>query len=286
MCYYQGNEVYNYLHRQNPLGRFFWMSRDKWMLVYGDGHNEPKVVSVVTQGDITEDWNEHEKNALKVAKNIIKNTDVALSFIRYNPEEKLREVRYCEFDKTKPLRESAPEIISMKELKEKFAAFGLHVLRDEVKKGINDKSSSSYHDWQRKNLGSDITVADMDLLRLSRGKDSEGQNAYNVSEIIELKRSGDSLDEWEPYREDYDNFIMLLKLAIKAGIGFYILYNYRCKNPFLDDISRLKLFRFQYKENVEWKTYSELVGYGNMEAFMGGESSAEGFEHGKDENAD
>lgn len=254
MDYYVGNAVYNYLRQSEMKKKFFWMSADKWILVYGDEHLEPKVVSVVTQGDISEDLTESEKNALTVVKNIVKNTDVGMNFIKYNPKEALKEVRYWESGETETT------IINMEQLKNKFSAYGLKMNSVSASKGINDRSSSSYHEWQRYNMGSSITVVDIDLIRFIDSK---------VGEIIELKRSKDAIEEWEPYEDDYNNYILISKLAVKANIDFYILYNYRRKNPFLDDISRLKLFKCDHRKDP----YYRLLGYGEIKGFAEGGKS-------------
>lgn len=254
MNYYVGNAVYDYLLENNMQHNFFWMSADKWLLVYGDEHHEPKVVSVVTQGDISENLTQSEKNALKVVKNIVKNTDVGMNLIKYNPDKDLQEVQYWE------LGEAETTTINMEQLKDRFLAYGLKMNSVSASKEINDKSSSSYHEWQRRNMGSSITVADIDLIRFIDNK---------VGEIIELKRSRDAIEKWEPYKEDYHNFVLLSKLAAKADIDFYILYNYRRKRPFLDDISKLKMFEFDHrKENC-----CRLLGYGKIEDFAEKEKS-------------
>lgn len=254
MDYYVGNAVYDYLIENNMQHNFFWMSADKWLLVYGDEHHEPKVVSVVSQGDISEELTQSEKNALKVVKNIVKNTDVGMNFIKYNPNKELQEVKYWELEEVEPIT------INMGQLKNRFLAYGLKMNSIATSKEINDKSSSSYHEWQRQNMGSSITVTDIDLIRFSDNK---------VGEIIELKRSKDAIEEWEPYQDDYNNFILLSKLAVKANIDFYILYNYRRKKPFLDDISKLKMFEFDHR----MEAYCRFLGYGKIEDFAQKEKS-------------
>lgn len=262
MDYYVGNAVYDFLIENNMQHNFFWMSTNKWLLVYGNEHNEPKVVSVVSQGDISEELTQSEKNALKVVKNIVKNTDVGMNLIKYNPAEDLQEVQYWE------LGEEEPTTINMEQLKNRFWAYGLKMNSVSTSKEINEKSSSSYHEWQRHNMGNSITVADIDLIRFCDSR---------VGEIIELKRSKDAIEEWEPYKKDYNNFLLLSKLAVRANIDFYILYNYRRKEPFLDDISKLKMFGFDYR----MKTYCRFLGYGKIEDFARKEKSIDMIQEGE-----
>lgn len=254
MDYYVGNAVYNYLIENNMQHNFFWTSRDKWILVYGDENCDPKVVSVVTQGDISECLTDKEINTLKVVKNIVKRTNIGMNFIKYNPKDGLHKVRYWELEETELIT------IDMEQLKNRFMAYGLELNTVPTSKDINDKSSSAYHEWQRNNMGSSITVSDIDLIRFI-GND--------VGEIIELKRSKDAIEQWKPYEDDYNNYILLSKLAVKANIAFYILYNYRQKRPFYDDISRLKMFEFDYRIEA----YYRLLGYGRIEDFAEKEKS-------------
>lgn len=69
--------------------------------------------------------------------------------------------------------------ISLQELKDVFKKFGVPINDNPCYKAINDKKSSAYHNWQRENLGN-ITVSDIDLIRVSEGR---------IQEIVELKRS-------------------------------------------------------------------------------------------------
>lgn len=256
MGYYEGNAVYDYLHENVERHEFFWTSADKWILIYGDEQREPKVVSVVSQGEISEGVSLSEKNALKVVQNLVKDTDIGMNFIKYNPNEVLKEVLYWEAG------EAEPAIISMEELKNRFSTFGLTMNSASASKEINDKSSSPYHEWQRCNMGSSVTVVDIDLIRFIDRR---------VGEIIELKRSKVDIEKWEPYTDDYSNFIMTSKLAAKANVDFYIMYNYRRERPFLDDISRLKLFKFDHRK----ETPCEFLGYGQIEDFAKKEKSTD-----------
>ena len=67
--------------------------------------------------------------------------------------------------------------------------------------------------------------------------------------IYELKRSFFPLEQWEPYRRDYPNFRLLRRFADLAGMDLRIVYNQRTKQPFLDDVSCLRLFSFDLAQD-------------------------------------
>ena len=71
-------------------------------------------------------------------------------------------------------------VLSDMDLRERFEQYGLTMNEKRAKKSINDKGSSTYHEWQRTHMGDSILAVDIDLLRLDNGR---------ISEIIELKRS-------------------------------------------------------------------------------------------------
>ncbi len=249
MSYYESNGIYEYL-KENNIKDFFWTSLDKWILVYGNDRQEPKVVSVVVKASgNSEGVSQQEKNIISVVKCIVKDTDIHMNFIRYDADKPLETVQYWEAG-------SAPlETITMDDLRNRFIHHGIKMNENKTKKLINDRSSSQYNEWQRENMGSDVTVSDIDLIRFKGNE---------IKEIIELKRSIIPLERWNPYKADFNNFILLSKLAVEAGIGFYIAYNYRQERPFLDDISYIKLFEFDYR----MKEYYKFIRYLSIEEFV------------------
>lgn len=254
MEHYKGNGIYDYL-KNNHYTNFFWTSSDKWIVVYGNDKQEPKVVTIISEyTDESKDVDKKELNAIALVRSIIKNTDIHINFIRYHADEPLEGVQYWENGEEGIGAAKILPTISMDCLRNKFIQHGIIMNGNVTGKAVNDKTSSKYHEWQRENMGSDVTISDIDLIRFSNNK---------VAGIIELKRSVISLEKWEPYEVDFNNFILLSKLAIKAGIQFHIAYNYRSKNPIYDDISNIKLFRFDYR----MEEYYKILGYETIEQF-------------------
>lgn len=262
--YYIGNGVYEYLVECEEGKSFYWTAGNLWLLVYGDENFEPKVLTVASENKLGQRTTVEEKDAVHVAQYITKGTEVPVNFVRFAPQETMDVVQYWE-----PGMKNISEI-SSENLKKRMMAYGLKMNEIMVHKSINDKSSSPYHDWQRRNMGDSVVVADIDLVRRDEDKPIE---------IIELKRSYIDLDKWEPYRQDYRNFILISKLARKRNMDFYIVYNRRIKDPFWDDVSRLKIFEFDHR----LKTHCRLIGYKTIERFAKDQIKETG-ENGKNEN--
>lgn len=249
MDYYTGNGVYDYLIECDEREKFYWTSGNIWMLVYGDEQYDPRVLTVVSENLLRIPLTQEESEAIRTAKYITENTDVPIAFVRFEAEKSIENVLFWENDM------KSMEHISSDELRRRFAQFGLKVNEASSHKSINDKSSSPYHDWQRENMGDAIVVADIDLVRREGNKPVE---------VIELKRSYIELENWEPFRKDYKNFILISKLARKRGIEFYIVYNKRIKTPFYDDVSRLKIFEFDHR----MQSYCKLLKYASIKQFV------------------
>ena len=251
MAYYTGNALYDYLSTCKNKDNFYWASGNLWMLVYGDDNHNPRVLTVVSGNELNTPITEYEKRALQVATELVSGSDLPLNFIRFDPNHTITSVQYWEY-KGSPMEQL--EVISSDVLRERFGKFGLSLNSKVAQKSINDRSSSPYHDWQRTHLGSSVTVADIDLIRLVGRKPKE---------IIELKRSRIELEKWTPYKPDYHNIILISKLAVKISLDFYIVYNYRRKEPFLDDVSKLKVFKFDHRKGEACR----LVGYKTIQQF-------------------
>lgn len=246
--YYAGNGVYEYLIECEEKDKFYWTSGKLWLLVYGDERYDPKVLTVASENCLGNRTTNEERNAVRVAQRITERTMVPVNFIRFDPEKDMDTVQYWE-----PGMKDIPEI-SSERLKKRLMLYGLKMNEIMAHKSINDKSSSPYHDWQRKNMGDSVVVADIDLVRY----DESGP-----LEIIELKRSYIDIDKWEPYKQDYRNFILISKLARARNLDFYIVYNRRVKEPFYDDVSKLKIFEFDHR----MQTYCHLLGYKSIDQF-------------------
>ena len=214
MDYYVGNGIYDYLIECEDRDQFYWTSGNMWLLAYGNEDSEPKVVTVVSGRELDVASNKAEQIAVHVAKQVTDDTGIPINFVRFDPDKPVDEIGYWE-----PGMKKIP-VISSDELRNRFIQYGLKMNEVIARKAINDKSSSPYHEWQRTNMGSSVVVADIDLLRY---QDNE------PTEIIELKRSIIDIEKWEPYKDDYKNFLLLSKLARKRNIDFYIVYNHRTK---------------------------------------------------------
>lgn len=70
------------------------------------------------------------------------------------------------------------------------------------------------------------------------------------------------MDEWYPYVEDYPNFRLLSSVATRCNIDLSILYNVRTKEPFRDDVSRVKMFSFESGR-------PRLLGFFSLEEIVG-----------------
>lgn len=251
MDYYVGNGVYDFLSKCKEKENYFWTSENFWILVYGDSNYEPKVVTVASGNPLNIVITEAEMKAVKVARQLVEGTDIGVNFVRFDPCKPINQVAYWN-----PGMARIP-IISSEELKNRFRQYGLEMNEMSAHKSINDKSSSPYHDWQRAHMGDSVIVADIDLIRY------QGEE---IREIIELKRSYIDIEKWEPYKQDYKNFILLSKLARRRKLDFFIVYNHRTKTPFFDDVSKLKIFAFDHRRQI----CCRFLGYRNIYQFAEG----------------
>ena len=230
--YYEGNGIYDYLDRCENQKNFYRTGRTLWLLAYGNRDLEPVILTVASANPLDVPPTPAERAAVHASGQIADGSGLPVSFIRFDPGRPLRQAGYWE----RGMREIP--VVSAAFLKDRFHRLGLEMNEMTAHKEINDKSSGAYHEWQRAHMGDAVTVADIDLLWYADKKPAE---------IIELKRSYIELEQWQPYRQDYKNFILLSKLAGRCGLRFYIVYNRRTKTPFYDDISRLKIFRFDHR---------------------------------------
>lgn len=224
MSYYKTNAVYGRLELEEDHP-FVWVSGNAWMLVYGDQNASPKAL-VLAFGS---SWN-IQKEVVRVSKEIAQKSGIPLFFVRF--DDSVDEIEKVGFSQPghKPIE------LTLDELKEEFAKTGLPVKSGHCGKSVNDATSSAYHNWQRASLGA-IKVTDIDLVRL----DDDGEPI----EVLELKRSFYSLQDWKPYQDDFVNFNLLLSVCRQADIKMNIAYNVRETKPvFKDDASRFAIFSF------------------------------------------
>lgn len=237
MDYYNSNAVYDRLTKAN-LPHYKFVTGNSWQLVYGDNKCNPLVLIFavgVPGAQLSNPPGADEREAFSLLEYTGKEAGLRTGYIRFA----------CDLAEIETVITSNGSFnytsVNMDGLSRIFESCGLPVSRSATAKYLNDKTSSAYHKWQRASLGADLTVSDIDLWRL---------DCNNNPEIIyELKRSYYDLERWVPFKDDYRNFKILSNLCNKAGIKFKILYNQRIKNPFQDNIDRLKIFSVDFSIN-------------------------------------
>lgn len=234
--YYNSNALYDCLD-QNPINRLQFPKGEIWPLVYGDKKTFEPIVLVLAVGrkQKNEDLTEVDKH-WRLLSEVGKKANVPVCKVEFNTRNpSITKVQFS----TVPGNE---KVITLEELKKIFKKFNLPVTNAKIDKAINDKSSSAYQNWQRKALGNKIIVTDIDIYKIDT-------TANAIESFYELKRSYKSLDVWQPYLCDYNNFKLMSKLAKKCGANFHIVYNRRETNPFNDDISLLKVYDVDFSRN-------------------------------------
>ena len=244
--------MYEYLNG-NPDNRFFYVSSDMWMLVYGNQKCEPLLlvlVSGVNDKDELSSVSEREGRAYKIMSELSEKSEVPLVFIRFS-------VNIATIDSVALFDPKSSNFLrlDLRELRTLFSKCGLPVSNTPTAKYLNDKESSAYHKWQRAELGHSLRVSDIDLVNI---KNKE------ICKVYELKRSYYSLESWVPFTDDYHNFELLSKLSHKAKLQLLIAYNKRTKNPWKDDISKIKLFEFNHVNSNP----VTLKGYYTLKEFL------------------
>ena len=229
--YYQGNKLYEYL--DEPFNKhFYWASKDKWILLYSDTNNNPVLICGLSEYNNIY-LSKEECDLFKVAKMLSDISRIPFIIARYEGNTPFKKINYYDdIDKKfKEIDTGSYKLI----LKEK----GVGVIDGNTVKSVNDKVSSSYHEWQRSVLGKSVTVVDIDLIRFYKQK---------INIIYELKRSKLNLNNWEPFKEDLPNFVLLSRFAKMADIDFIILYNElsseNAQGERIENIEKLKLFSF------------------------------------------
>ncbi|TMS61768.1 hypothetical protein [Pseudoalteromonas sp. S3173] len=224
MAYYTSNAIYERLFSQGKTN-YHWVSENAWILVYGDDNFTPKVIVLA--------FNNHwikEAEIIRQTCNIAKSANLPMLQIGFDcTKETIDSVNVAHFD-------SVFNCLLLNDLTALFESFGLSVQNGITAKAINSAASSAYHNWQRNNLGRNIVVADIDLMKI---KDD------GTIIVLELKRSFYDLKEWKPYPADYSNFYVLENLCNLSSNKFFIVYNKRTTKPvFFDDASKISIFSF------------------------------------------
>lgn len=230
MEYYKSNAIYEYLLDKN-ISKFRFVVGNAWQLIYGNSSCEPLLLVFavgVSESNLESQSTGDEIDGFNLLNTVSKKANIPILHLRFACDiENVTDVVICD-------EESKYEKISLQELAKRYSNYGLPIANSATNKYLNDRTSSAYHKWQRGNLGSNLTVSDIDLWKI---------NADGNPEIVfELKRSYYELSRWKPFPEDFNNFKLISNLCNKSGIKFKILYNQRTKNPFYDKIDNLKLF--------------------------------------------
>jgi hypothetical protein len=232
---YTGNAIYNYIYDENL--DYYYSAEPTWMLVYGDASSIPKIMVFVSEVDsINNNCSDVEINKANKAFSIARYLRLPFIFVRFMVNSGVVGV----------LEENDGQwrTLTYDQLGDIYAEYDV-VQPGTAGKRVNQYISSSYHAWQRNSLGG-ITVSDFDLIKFI---DDE------VKEIVELKRSKKSLNDWEPYHNDYPNFALLINTIIGSGknIPFTLYYNLMKdgqKGMREEDISSIKVFDFIIPNNV------------------------------------
>lgn len=252
ITYYRNNALYD-LIRKKRLTNFLFSVGDSWQIIYGDNFCNPLLI-IFAKGLSAKEYNDDLANEdlkiIALLTLIAKQTNLPFGIVKFrNDLQEIQEVQYASSDML--FRK-----ITLQGLSGLFGKFGLPVSNTQTAKYLNDETSSAYHSWQRQSLGKKITVSDIDLWRINKSSKPEI--------IFELKRSYYDLEKWQPFADDYTNFRLIWSLCNKISIKFKIVYNVRTKEPFNDDISKIKLFE------VDFNTYPPIKDKGiiSVEEFL------------------
>lgn len=237
MEYYKSNAIYEHIAKKQ-LNQYKFVSGNAWQLVYGDNSCNPLLLILavgVSINEIDEQPTSEEKFAFSLLQAIADKAKLPIRYIRFASDvEEVENVRLSDSS-------FVYSILSMPELSDLFASFGLPISNTRTAKYLNDRTSSAYHNWQRSSLGAALTVSDIDLWRI---------NDLGEPEIIfELKRSYYELSRWRPFTDDYNNFRLISNLCNRGSIQFKIMYNKRTKTPFKEYIDNLKIFSVDFSKN-------------------------------------
>lgn len=235
---YNGNAIYDYVVKKN-LGYFFSV-KNNWLLLYGNARSVPKILVLVSKVDdfYVDNMSSDEKDKGNFAYIIAQHLKLPFIWVRF--------MLNCNRILVWQSDVKHWEEITYNQLRDLFEEYGVVELGT-ARKPVNQYTSSSYHDWQRENLG-DITVSDLDMVRYRDNK---------IEKIIELKRSKVSIDEWLPFHKDYPNFALIINAIIKSQVKIpFLLYYNEMKEGEIgkrtEDISLIHVFQFEIpKDTIE-----------------------------------
>lgn len=222
--YYKTNAIYEALKKRNHS--FKWVIGNAWLLVYGDKDSNAKLIVFVCGKSWVQD-----NDFIKILNEISTKSKLPTYFIKFDDSSSTGIENVDFTDGSTPFT-----AISLNSLKDKFRLAGLNIAEGKCGKYLNDATSSAYHSWQRGTLGRNITVSDIDLIRMKKDE---------ICEFIELKRSYFEVNKWSPFRDDFANFTLIKNFADKLKVSFHILYNQRITKPKFNDIyTPVSIFKY------------------------------------------
>lgn len=231
MTTYDGNAIYDRIAGMPDL-RLVAPGPQVWPLIYCTNQGIPKAMVVACQVDLVTKTTTANRRFLLAAWELSQRAGLPFRTLCFLPGQDPATASFAVFD-----RPGAPRrVVTSREWRDEMAALGLPVLQGGAHKAINRASSSTYHDWQRANLGS-IRAVDLDLLRMDE--------KHRPCDLIELKRSSIPLDRWQPFSDDSPNFEALARFCRKAGLGLELVFNRYDKATTQDDLTTLKVFSYQ-----------------------------------------
>lgn len=238
--FYTTNALYEYIEAHGIPGYLF-AKEDLWMVVYGDESSIPKLLLVISAVPVESytgrALSPKEEAVMDLCARFAGACGLPYRVVRYPRDARpLDRVQYIEHRKRW-------EEIGIASLPRLFRRCGMRPTRAKSAKGINDRATSAFHLWQRDNLGKTLTVSDIDLVKAG----ADGRLT-----VYELKRSYMALEDWAPFPADAANHRLLARFAALVGASFQIVYNRRIKDPFNDDISRLKRYSYSPKAGAEY----------------------------------
>ena len=247
MVRYTGNDIYDYV-TANKLD-YLYMMEHHWLLLYGDSNCVPKLLVIASKtNDIEAPYSVEDSKDANNSYLVSKSLKLPFLFIRFS-----------ETSENVSVWDSGNrdwKVMHFDDLRNIFDGYEV-VQPGTPKKAINQYSSSIYQDWQRDSLGN-ITVTDLDLVKL---------NDKKVSTIYELKRSKVPLERWKPYSDDYPNFALIINAIVNAGndIRFKLIYNLMfdgVAEKRIEKLSRVKFYEFDIPNQM---IKSKEVKYNQMQ---------------------
>ena len=239
--YYNSNDVYKRISESNQISNFKYAVGNSWQLIYGDRSADPKIcvyVKGVKNNELFEDLSKEDQDFYNILHFFSEKISIPSYVMKFPTDlDGLSNTSIININNEESTLEDWLRL---------FHANGIHNPDINSNKPINDKVSSGYHRWQADNLKG-FTVSDIDLIKIDNG---------NPSIVWELKRSMYSLDRWNPFPADYNNFRLMSNFCNPSNVLFKIAYNHlsgKKGEKRVDDASQLKIFDIDFSRENEGK---------------------------------